>query len=128
MLRSQRSDLFMLLLCAVPVIVALLLFLNYQNTGQLPFALPWIDFSQIDTSRIPTPASLLPGGSDGLTRTVKDHPVLVVTGSVVGVLAFIMLAGIWTDFMVARRQRLSAETAREGEDALDAPWLGADEA
>lgn len=123
-MRSQGSDIRILFLCAVPLVLGLWIFLSIQNTGHSPVPLP--DIGALDTSRFPSADTLLPGSND-VTRTVEDHAVLAITGSVVTVLALVMLAGIVTDMNVARRKKLAEQLDEQQEapdDLVDAPWLG----
>jgi hypothetical protein len=122
-LRSQGSDIRILLLCAVPLALGLWIFLSIQNTGQSPIPLP--NIGALNTSRLPSTDTLLPG-SNTVTQTVQDHPVLAIMGSVVTILALVMLAGIVTDMNVARRKKLAEQLEQQepSEDLVEAPWLG----
>lgn len=127
-MRSQRHDIAILLLCAVPVLAGAFLWLGWQSTGALPLLGPVQPPPAITIPQLPPYDRYVPGPVLDFAYNVRDHWPLFLVGSIISVVAFIMLSGIWVDAQAQRRQRmLELQRQEEAENASDAPWLQSDE-
>lgn len=125
-MRHHRSDLGTLLACAVPVLVGLYVFVSYQSTGQLPLGLSSVHLPAVSLPDVPAMETFLPGGSNDFTRAAREHGVLILFGTALGLLMLIMLVGIIEDFLRARKQTIAeklTDDRQQVEDPMDAPWL-----
>ena len=123
-MRPQRTEITWLFLCAIPILAFAILWVNWQATDTLPIlghtSPPSISLQVPDANRV------LPGPVNDFAREVRDNAIAISIGAAVGLLAVIMLSGVWVDVRVARRQRRIEQLARESEEGgspLDAPWL-----
>jgi hypothetical protein len=125
-MRQHRSDLGTLCACAVPVLAGLYVYVNYQATGQLPLGLSSVRLPAVGLPDVPAMETFLPGGSNDFTRAAREHGVLILFGTALGLLMLIMLIGIIEDFLRARKQTIAeklTDTREQAEDPMDAPWL-----
>ncbi len=118
-MNSGRSDLRLIALCTVPIVVALLLWMNYVRGGGSPFSLPSLNLPYIGTSPSLPSDQDLPMGMRDFLQTVRENLVLAVTAVTVGIVTLIMLSGIWVESVKTRRD----DDETYGRHDSDAPWL-----
>ena len=117
---SRRSDLGIIVMCVIPVILALVLWLMWANGSSLPVPLPGNKPSIGASPPSVPPDTVLPEGVQNFVNAIRDNVVLVATGVTVAIVAVIMLSGIWADAAQSRRDDVD-ESNGHGES--DTPWL-----
>ena len=129
-MKNERSDIWMIIFCSVPVLLGALLFVDYQATGRLPFPVPTFGITSISLPSLPSIDAIEPPALHNFFLLFRDHVALAVAASTVGLLMLVTLIGMWSDFALTRRAALAhsaAESRVAVDHPLDAPWLELDQ-
>lgn len=117
-MRSQRSDLSLLLMSAGPILLGLILWLHWESTGTVP-VFGVVSLPSVPLPNLPPLEAVIPSPIYDFTIFLRDNAGGVLIGAGIFVVALIMLSGIWVDIKVALRERALAATARREEQEME---------
>ncbi|MBV9280064.1 MAG: hypothetical protein JOZ41_08290 [Chloroflexi bacterium] len=115
----------MLILCAIPVLAGLFLFIGYEASGN-GVPLPFVSAPSVNVPSVPAENRVLPAPANEALQSMRDNPLIASTLAIVGALALVTLLSMWGDFRHSRRKALAERALRGedgGDDSMDAPWL-----